>query len=181
MKEKQRTQIDKKQKNKENTEKRKKLLTTIAFIILIIIIILLLLKSCGDSGHTPGNTPTDGPQGSWDVGEQRPTPTQDVNIVPENITFSGHNKYTVSTDNKDIELTNPSVNLANFVFTVTDAQTNEIIAKTGKVAPGQYVYINLYDYFKKVGSYNVIINISAYSFAGAQLNGASTKAVITVG
>ncbi len=145
----------------------------LVIVVLIIIIIVLLLRSCEHD-----DLPLDETQGEWNIGDKRPDGTQDT--MPENLTFSGSNKYTVSPNKKEIEMTNPAVNQANFVFTITDTKTGKVIAKTGKVAPGQYVYINIYDYFKEAGSYDVAIDISAFSFAGAQLNGASAMAVVNV-
>ncbi len=173
-------QKSKEQQDKERKERRKKIITTIAFVVLIIIIIILLLRSCGNSDYNPDNPLPDETQGEWNIGDKRPDETQDSSIVPESITFSGSDKYTVSPNRKEIELTNPEINQVNFVFTITDTQTGEVIAKTGKVAPSQYVYINIYDYFKEAGSYDVTIDISTFSFGGQQLNGASTKAVVTV-
>ncbi len=173
--------------NKENTrssgkrsedkkERRRRIITAIAFLVLILIIIILLLRSCS----TGPDDPYGGTQGEWNVGDKRPEEPQDPSVIPENITFSGEDRYTVSSSKKEIELNNPGNNQANFVFTVTDAKTGKIIAKTGKVQPGQYVYINIYDHFAKAGNYDVIIDISVFSYAGQQLNGANIKAAITV-
>ncbi len=167
------------QQNALIRERQKKILTAIAFIVLITVIIILLIRSFG-SNEPSDNPSPDQTQGEWVIGGKRPEGTQNTSIVPENITFSGNDKYTVSSKNKEIELTNPENNQANFVFTVKDARTGEVIAKTGKVAPGQYVYVNIYDHFKKAGGYDITVDISAYSFAGTQLNGASAKAVVTV-
>ncbi len=169
----------KEQQDIERKERRKKIIVSIAFVVLIIIIIILLLRSCGNNNY-PDNPNPDQTQGEWNIGDKRPDQTQDSNIVPENITFSGSDKYTVSPSQKEIEMTNPEINQVNFVFTITDTKTGEVIARTGKVAPGQYVYINIYDHFKEAGSYDVTIDISTFSFAGTQLNGASAKAVVTV-
>ncbi len=163
--------------NKHTQVKAKKILTVIAFVLLIIIIIFLLLRSCE---NTPDKPFPDQTQGEWNIGDKRPDQTQESSIIPENITFLGSDRYTVSKNNKDIEMINPKINQVNFVFTVTDAKTGEVIAKTDKVAPGQYVYINLYDHFKKEGSYDIVIDISTFSFSGAQLNGVNAKAVVLV-
>ncbi len=172
----------KEQLEKERQERRKKILNRIAFVCLIIIIIVLLLRSCGNGEKypdiiLPDDTET---QGDFNIGDKRPTLPQDSSIVPESITFSGSDKYTVSPSSKEIELTNPEVNQANFVFTVTDKASGEVIAKTGKVAPGQYVYINIFDHYQKAGNYDITVEISVFSYGGSKLNGASAKAVVTV-
>ncbi len=173
--------------NKENTpgngerpedkkERRRRIITIIAFLVLILIIVVLLLRSC----KSDPDDPYSGTLGEWNVGNQRPETPQDPSVIPGNITFSGKDHYTVSSSKKEIELNNPDINQANFVFTVTDAKTGKMIAKTGKVQPGQYVYINVYDHFAKAGSYEVIIGISTFSYAGQQLNGVNVKATITI-
>ncbi len=145
-------------------------------MITVIIVLLWRPFGLGESDDTL----SDGTKGEWSIGGKRPEGTQDAGILPENITFSGSDEYTVSSSKKEIELINPENNQVNFVFTVKDARNGEVIAKTGKVAPGQCVYINIYDHFKKAGGYDITVDISTYSFADAQLNGASARAVVTV-
>ncbi len=160
-------------------ERRKTVIIAAVFVVLIAVIIVLLVRSFSLGNNSDAVSP-DETQGEWIIGGKRPEGTQDTSIVPSNITFSGNDRYTVSPSNKEIELSNPEGNQANLVFTVKDTRTGEVIAKTARLSPGQYVYINIYDHFKKAGSYDITVEISAFSYAGTQLNGASARAVLTV-
>ena len=71
--------------------------------------------------------------------------------------------------------------MTDFVFTVKDSESKKLIGKTDKVSPGKFVYMNVLDFYKTPGVYNVDINISTYdSETGAQLNGVNQKMEITV-
>lgn len=86
-------------------------------------------------------------------------------------TVNTYGNYEVSAENPSIELSNPSSNDADFVFTVKDSKTQQLIGKTEKVPPGKFVYMNVMDFYKTPGVYNVDINISTYdSVTDVQLN-----------
>ena len=110
------------------------------------------------------------------------------NIAEDNISkdvgyikFAGYGKYEVSAENPSIELSNPSSNNADFVFTVRDSKTQQLIGKTEKVPPGKFVYMNVMDFYKTPGVYDVDINISTYdSGTETQLNGVNQKMEITI-
>lgn len=86
-------------------------------------------------------------------------------------TVNTYGNYEVSAENPSIELSNPSSNDADFVFTVKDSKTQQLIGKTEKVPPGKFVYMNVMDFYKIPGVYNVDINISTYdSVTDVQLN-----------
>lgn len=104
--------------------------------------------------------------------EQTDTPT---------ITFSGYGKYTVSNDSPNVELYNPDINFVDMVFTLTDEITGEIIARTGRVPAGKYVYVNVMDFYTEPGVYNILINVATFDAeTGAQMNGINQKMEVTV-
>lgn len=155
--------------------------------ILVVVIILLLLRSCDTEqvANTPvTNEPViEEPVGNFEVSDKQqeqeavePTPMDD-----RTITFAGYGKYTVSADKPSVEMKNPAVNFVDMVFTLTDKASGEIIARTGKVAAGEYVYVNVMDFYKEPGVYNVSIVISTFdSETGVQMNGMNQEMEITV-
>jgi len=167
--------------NAKKTKKNNSRLTAviIAFVV-IVIIILLLIKACGNGSHSSlgtGNPPTiDDPYGTFEIYDtQQPKQTEDKVGFDEEvptITFSGYGTYSVTDKNPSVELRNPSVNFVDMVFTLIDVKSGKMIARTGKVAPGKFLYVNMVDFYKEKGSYKVQVLTSTYhTETGEQMNG----------
>lgn len=175
--------------NKNNEEKKSKKSILWAIIaILVIVIILLLLRSCGASPSgvdTPVNQGQEEvqqtPQGNFEVGGKREEPV--VEKEPEEveyITFSGFGKFEVSADAPNVELSNPEGNPVDMIFTLTDKATGDVIARTGKVHSGEYVYVNVMDYYSEKGSYFVTVNIETMNEDNVPMNGLNQEMEIVV-
>ena len=169
----------------ENRDKKSKKSILWAIIaILVIVIILLLLRSCGASPTGVG-TPNQGqeqtPIGNFEVGGKREEPV--VEKEPEEveyITFSGFGKFEVSKDAPNVELSNPEGNSVDMVFTLTDKATGDLIARTGKVHSGEYVYVNVMDYYSEKGSHFVTVNIETMNEDNVPMNGLNQEMEIIV-
>lgn len=170
--------------NEEEKKKKKgkKTRRTITILTIIVIIILLLLRCCGSGGKTPSNS-DEPPIGNVVIsGEQQPDEEEpDVDPEQKYITFSGYEKCTVSADKPNLEFKNPEQNPCYMVFTLTDRETGEVIARTDKVAPGEFAYINVIDTYPEAGVYTVDVDISTTDVeTGSGMNGLSHKIEITV-
>ena len=67
------------------------------------------------------------------------------------------------------------------VFTLSDEDSGEIIARTAKVAAGNYVYVNVLNHYKVPGTYDVEVAISTYdSQSGAQMNGMNQQMELVI-
>ena len=67
------------------------------------------------------------------------------------------------------------------VFTLTDKDSGTIIARTDKVSPGNYVYVDVSSFYTKAGTYTLLIDTSTYDVeTGAQMNGMHQEAEVTV-
>ncbi|MBE6037085.1 MAG: hypothetical protein E7223_05700 [Clostridiales bacterium] len=164
-------------------QKNRKRMILITVLIVIVIIILLLLRSCGeipeeeerpvgDFELTDDKRPESGSQDDPAGSSHEKVPT---------ITFAGRPKYEVSSKVPEIELRNPEGNFVDFVFTLTDVKTGKLIARTGRVPAGKYVYVNVADFYPETGVYNVAINISTYDAEnGSQMNGLEQTVELTV-
>lgn len=122
------------------------------------------------------------PIGNYSVGERQEKP---IEINPQEevptITFTGYGRYTVSRDSPCVELHNSEVNFVDMVYTLTDEATDDVIARTEKVSPGNYVYVNVVDYYKVAGTYNILINIATTdSESGQAMNGMNQKMEVIV-
>lgn len=175
------------EKNEKNEKKSKSRGLWVIIGVLILIIILLLLSSYGS--ETVANNPVSNepvieePIGNFEVSDEQQK--QEVIEEPEGeiptITFAGYGKYSVSADNPNVELKNPDGNFVDMVFTLTDKSTGEIIARTGKVAAGEFVYVNVMDFYTEQGVYDVAVAISTYdSQSGAQMNGMNQEMEIVI-
>ena len=168
--------------NKGNEQgKKRAIITTI--IIAIIIIIILLLRSCGTGNSQPSTKEPDYPIGNFEVGDKQETekPSTTPSGDTPTITFAGYGKYNISKDNSKIELSNPEVNFVSMVFTLTDKDSGTIIARTDKVSPGNYVYVDVSSFYTKAGTYTLLIDTSTYDVeTGAQMNGMHQEAEVTV-
>ena len=149
-------------------------------ILLALIICLLIFRACSNNSDKTKSDDTYGKYEITDGREKRETSEKAENDSGY-IKFAGYGKYEVTVENPNIELSNPSSNDADFVFTVKDSKTQQLIGKTEKVSPGKFVYMNVMDFYKTPGVYDVDINISTYdSDTDVQLNGVNQKMEITV-
>lgn len=175
-------------KNNEEKKSKKSILRAIIAVVVIVIIILLLLRSCGASSSRVDTPINQGqiqqeqtPQGNFEVGGKREEPI--VEKEPEEveyITFSGFGKFEVSKDAPNVELSNPAGNSVDMIFTLTDKATGDLIARTGKVHSGEYVYVNVMDYYSEKGSYFVTVNIETMNEANEPMNGLNQEMEIIV-
>lgn len=165
-------------KKEEERQDRKTLKRTV-MVVLIIMILLYLLRSCG----TGKEIQSDRPIGDFSVTDeqiQKEEVEKQKEEVPS-ITFAGYGEYTVTEDRPNVELKNPKGNFVDMVFELTDQETDKLIARTDKVPAGKFVYVNVMNFYKKVGVYNIKINISTYdSQTGAQMNGMNQEMQLIV-
>jgi len=151
-------------------------------IIAIIIIIILLLKNCG-SCTGPIEEP---PVGDFTISDATPTPSPTPpaeSLEIPMLHFVGNPEYTVSKTNPTITLHNSALNEetnAKFVFTVCDAKTGAVIARTTELNPGENVEINVLTHFEKAGEYELQIVIKASLPDGTPLNGMTQNAKLFV-
>ena len=135
-------------------QKKKTAVIIVAIIVLLIALFLILM---------PKDTPTANPAfGAFEVTENRRggPASQDTGSGNSYISFFGYGKSLVSEKNPSIELYNPSQNTVNMVFEVLDSETNELIARTNDVLPGEYAYVNVVDFYKSAGIHSIDINTS---------------------
>lgn len=151
-------------------------------IAVILVILIILLRSCGSGVDNVQTPDVQEPIGNFEVGGKQEGPT--VEKVDEDIptiTFSGYGKYTVSNSHPNVELSNPDVNFVDMVFTLTDKESGTIIARTNKVSAGDYVYVNVMDFYKQAGTYTILIDTSTYDAdSGEQMNGMHQEMEVTV-
>lgn len=181
--------MDNQNKNPEQSGEQKKKRNPLWLVIaaLVIIIILLLCRSCGTDTQEPINNVVnepviEEPVGNFEVGDKKEQPIveKEEKEIPT-ITFAGYGKYVVSQENPNVEMKNPAGNFVDMVFTLSDKESGELIARTGKVKAGDFVYVNVMDFYLEAGTYEVCINISAYdSKSGAQMNGMNQEMEIIV-
>ena len=161
-------------------------------IILIILLgimvcLLLCLRSCDTeqvvNPPVSNNPVIEQPVGNFEVSDNQKE-KEEVEKVPSEIptiTFAGYGKYSVSADRPSVELKNPDVNFVDMVFTLTDKASGELIARTGKVAAGEFVYVNVMDFYKESGVYDVQVSISTFdSETGTPMNGMNQEMEIVV-
>lgn len=122
----------------------------------------------------------DTPFGNFEVGGKRDNKAEEETDGVEYITFSGFGKYEVSAEYPNVELSNPEGNICDMIFTLSDKETGDVIARTGKVAAGDYVYVNVVDYYTQPGTYIVTVNIESYGEDGNPMNGLDQEMEVTV-
>lgn len=170
--------------NKEKEEKKEKKNRSWIVILILIIIILILLfcHRCTISEPVVNQPVIEKPVGNYTVGGKQEKPAEEKPVEDvKNITLSGYGKYEVSENDPTVELSNPEGNFVDMVFTLTDKETGELIAKTGKVSAGNYVYVNVIDFYKKAGNYNVLIEISTFDGqSGEPMNGLNEEMELVV-
>jgi len=161
------------QKKKDRKSKR----TTMVWLVAgIIVVILLLLRSCRQ-------TPPQQSAGDFDISDvprQTAAPPDKVTEIPT-ITFEGKLRYEITSSAPEIELKNPKENSVDFIFTLLDEKSGELIVRTDKVAAGKYVYVNVADFYSEPGVYPVTLNIATYDVqTGEQKNGLNQTVEIVV-
>lgn len=135
-------------------------------ILLIIVIILLLLRSCGEKSEQGDSF------GDYEISTYEQQESVDTTKKNGTIAFAGFRNYKVSKKSPKIRLENPASNRVEMVFTLTDQTSGEMIVKTEKVQPGKYVYINIVDFYKTRGTYDVFVKITTFDpDTGQQKNG----------
>lgn len=161
------------------SKKFRKLMIIGICMTIVLLACLLIFRACSTNENSKN---TDSTYGNYEVTDGRIK--HEVKKEEKNIgyiKFAGYGQYEVSKEQPNIELSNPTTNYTDFVFTVKDSESKKLIGKTDKVAPGKFVYMNVVDFYKTPGVYNVDINITTYdSESGAQLNGVNQKMEITV-
>lgn len=154
----------------------------------LLIIILLFLLGCGLLFGVGRNLnpdvidslPVIGDFDIFDDQQNKPTSPSENGEIPT-ITFAGYGKYRVSEKHPSVELKNPEGNFVDMVFTLTDKDSGELIARTGKVPAGKYVYVNVMDFYKNAGVYTILINVTTFDAkTGTQMNGINQKMDVTV-
>ena len=156
-------------------------------LILLIIIGLLALSLTAPPlmGMLGKNDPAiDLPSiGDVSIGEQQTRPTTppvEQGDVPT-ITFAGYGKYTVNSEYPSVEVKNPEGNFVDMIFTLTDQDSGEIIARTEKVPAGKFAYVDVVKFYGKPGTYTVLINVATFDAqTGEQMNGINQKMEVTV-
>ena len=149
-------------------------------VLIVLITCILIFRSCSSDATKSNMENTYGKYEVTDGRIKHEVKDKDDNDIGY-IKFAGYGQYEVSREQPSIELSNPSTNFTDFVFTVKDAESKKLIGKTEKVSPGKFVYMNVVDFYKTPGVYDVDINISTYdSETGVQLNGVNQKMEITV-
>ena len=168
----------------EEEEKRRKPWLILIGAVLVIGIAAVLVTGQFDpkAGAVSAEPEAKSPLGTFSVGGKREAPV--VEVVEEEvpmISFTGYGKYEVSKDYPDVEFSNPEGNDVDMVFTLTDKATGDMIARTDRVGSGQFVYVNVVDYYSEPGVYDMAINISTFA-AGTDtpMNGLNQEMEITV-
>lgn len=164
---------------KFKSKKFYKLVIIVICLMIVVLTSLVIFRSCSSDANRSNNNNT---YGKYEVTDGR------IKYKPKDagddigyIKFAGYGQYEVSKEQSCIELSNPATNFTDFVFTVKDAESKKLIGKTEKVSPGKFVYMDVVDFYKTPGVYNVDINITTYdSETGAQLNGVNQKMEIIV-
>ncbi len=150
----------------------------IGIALLIGLIVFLMNNKETIIVEDPGST------GEYEISESQKEKVEEEEPVVKNddtITFSGYGKYTVTEKNPNIEVKNSAKNIVDFKFTLKDKETGDIIASTKKVRPGEYLYVNVVNYYKTPGVYKVIIETSTFDIeSGQQMNGMNQEMEVTV-
>lgn len=135
-------------------------------------------------GLLGGNARPD-PVGDAQVGDRQemadiPQDEQQEEKLEDRISFAGYGKATVSEERPNIELKNPDVNTVDFVFTISDKATGEVLAVTDSVAPGQYAYVEVYQHFKGTEGGVLTINTATFAPDNTPRNGMNSEVEIEV-
>lgn len=150
-------------------DKRKRYLVTAEALILFVIAILVIVFCGSDESQKEFEQPF----GDYEIGDKQEVLAEaETEREQPVITFTGYGKYAVSVDMPTVELNNPDNNFVDMVFTVTDKESNMLIARTDRVAPGDYAYINIMDFYPTKGVYTLSISTATYDrTTNQQMNG----------
>lgn len=136
---------------------------------------------------TPGGSDTrPDAQGDVQIGdrmdyiEDAPEPVEPEEKLEDTIAFTGYGKAIVSEKNPYIELSNPAKNFVDFVFTVTDKATGEVIAVTDSVAPGKNAYVNVMDHFRGTQGGIVTIHTATFTEDNTPASGMNSEVEIEI-
>lgn len=146
-------------------------------IALLAIILLLVFRLSSNPDARPDA------QGDALVGDRIERVEEDpepVKKLEDRIAFSGYGKAIVSEKNPYIELTNPEVNTVDFVFTVADKATGEVIAVTESVPPGKYAYVNVMEHFRGTSGGVVTLNIATFASDNTPRSGVNAEVEIEI-
>ena len=119
--------------------------------------------------------------GDFGVIEQGIDKKEELSKESRRITFEGLGEYKISEKTPSMKLKNPERNFVDMVFTLTDKGTGGLIARTDKIPAGKYVHINVMDFYKHKGVYNIKINISTYDpKTGSAMNSMEQEVRVTI-
>lgn len=149
--------------------------------VVLLVAALLVPKMLGGSGGAArpdafGDAQVGGKQQMADI----PQDEQPEEKLEDRIRFAGYGTAYVSAERQSIELTNPSVNTVDFVFTVSDKATGEVIAVTDSVAPGQYAYVNVYEHFKGTEGGVLTVNTATFTSDNVPQSGFDSEIKIEI-
>lgn len=115
------------------------------------------------------------------VGSQRPladTVAEAAEI--EEITFTGFGRVEVSASKPGVEFTNPASNKCAFRYLITDDESGGVIATIDVVNPGEYAYVNVFEFYQEEGAYDLTVQISPITSDGQALNGMTQHVQVVV-
>lgn len=162
----------KKVKNKKTDKK--------LYIIILILALAVMLIFIRFSGNTK-NHDIGMMVGDFGVIEQEIDKTDVLSKESRIITFEGLGEYKISEKTPSMTLKNPEKNFVDMVFTLTDKETGGLIARTDKIPAGKYVYVNVMNFYKQKGVYNIKINISTYDpKTGSAMNSMEQEVRVTI-
>lgn len=97
------------------------------------------------------------------------------------ITYSGAGRYEISSESPYIVLSNPDENFVDMIFEIKDMDKDILLLKTDKIMAGEYLYVNVYNFFTEKGVYHISIDIASYDHEnGDEKNGMHEEAEIIV-
>jgi len=148
----------------------------LGLVVLALGAVLLLRTSSRSAAEVPQA------QGDFQVGGKIERVEEESAPKPSggSITFSGYKKVTVSEKNPYVELTNPAENSVDFVFTLTDKATGQVLAVTERVPPGQYAYVDVWEHFRGTSGGVLILNIATFTADNQPLSGVDSEVEIEI-
>lgn len=158
---------------KRKTDKR---LYVIILVLALAVMLFFLRFSTKTENHDIGMM-----VGDFDMTDRGQEKADEQKAENRIITFVGLGEYRISDNAPGIEFKNPEKNFADMVFTLTDKKTGKLIARTDKIPAGKFVYVNVMDFYKQKGVYNIKINISTYDpKTGSAMNSMEQEVRVTI-
>lgn len=115
------------------------------------------------------------------VKEEKNIKKEEIEVDKRTITYSGSGRYEISEENPYIVLSNPENNFVDMEFEIKDLDRDVLLLKTDKIIAGEYLYVNVYNFYKTVGVYHISIDIASYDHEnGEEKNGMHEEAEIIV-